>query len=120
MFANLRIGNLVVRAHEFHRLTLGHGIGLVTRRLFRLAATLGWRAGRNLGGPCWPAFVVRPDGVVTGKLEPERPGILVTEIDPDRVFYDSTKAWRDRASNGAFHMVGAESACSASPTGRPR
>jgi len=64
-----------------------------------------WISCSNSSAPrsCWPAFVVRPDGVVTGKLEPERPGILVTEIDPDRVFYDSTKAWRDRASSGVFH-----------------
>ncbi len=64
-----------------------------------------WISCSNSSAPrsCWPAFVVRPDGVVTGKLEPERPGILVTEIDPDRAFYDSTKAWRDRASSGVFH-----------------
>ncbi len=64
-----------------------------------------WISCSNSSAPrsCWPAFVVRPDGVVTGKLEPERPGVLVTEIDPDRAFYDSTKAWRDRASSGVFH-----------------
>ncbi len=28
---------------------------------------------------------------------------IVGEIDPDRAFYDSTKAWRDRASSGTFH-----------------
>ena len=27
---------------------------------------------------------------------------IVGEIDPDRAFYDSTKAWRDRASSGTF------------------
>ena len=64
-----------------------------------------WISCSNSSAPrsCWPAFLIRPDGVVTGKLEPERPGILVTEIDPERAFYDSTKAWRDRASGGVFH-----------------
>jgi predicted amidohydrolase len=64
-----------------------------------------WISCSNSSSPrsCWPAFVVRPDGVVTGKLEPERPGILVTEIDLEQAFYDSTKAWRDRASRGVYH-----------------
>ena len=64
-----------------------------------------WISCSNSSAPrsCWPAFVVRPDGVVTGKLEPERPSVLVPDIDPDRAFYDSTKAWRDRASSGVFH-----------------
>lgn len=64
-----------------------------------------WISCSNSSAPrsCWPAFVVRPDGVVTGKLEPERAGLLVTEIDLNYAFYDSTKAWRDRASSGVFH-----------------
>ncbi len=64
-----------------------------------------WISCANSSAPrsCWPAFMVRPDGVVTGKLALEQAGILVTEIDPTAVFYDSTGPWRDRAMRGVFH-----------------
>jgi predicted amidohydrolase len=52
---------------------------------------------------CWPSFVVRPDGVIVGKLRRHSPGILVTKIDLKEAFYDSTVAWRDRAIGGIFH-----------------
>ena len=64
-----------------------------------------WISCSNSSAPrsCWPAFVVRPDGVVTGRLEPEQPGLLLTEIDPRKAYYDSTRAWRQRAMDGVLH-----------------
>lgn len=52
---------------------------------------------------CWPSFVVRPDGVVTGRLRPDRAGVLLTTIDPAAPYYDSTAAWRGRAVAGRLH-----------------
>lgn len=49
---------------------------------------------------CWGSFFVRPDGVITGKLNLHEPGVLVSEIDTDHQFYDSTAAWRERAMSG--------------------
>ena len=52
---------------------------------------------------CWPSFMVRPDGVVTGKLRRNVAGVLISTIDPRKRFYDSTAAWRERAMNGQYH-----------------
>ena len=52
---------------------------------------------------CWPSFMVRPDGVITGRLHRNRAGTLLTTIDTKQAFYDSTVAWRDRAVRGIWH-----------------
>ena len=52
---------------------------------------------------CWPSFFIRPDGVVTGRLPEHEAGVLVSVVDTDAVFYDSTVAWRDRAMNGVLN-----------------
>jgi predicted amidohydrolase len=52
---------------------------------------------------CWASFVVRPDGVIKGKMEKNKAGILITEIDTNISFYDSTKAWRKRAMKGQYN-----------------
>lgn len=64
-----------------------------------------WISCSNTSAPesCWPSMMVRPDGVIVGKLEKNIDGILVTEIDTDQQYYDSTKYWRNRAMNGIFH-----------------
>ena len=52
---------------------------------------------------CWPAFFVRPDGVVTGRLRRNVAGVLISTLNTDEPIYDSTVAWRDRAMNGVLH-----------------
>ena len=52
---------------------------------------------------CWPAFFVRPDGVITGCLRRNISGILVSTVNTNQRFYDSTVAWRTRAMQGIFH-----------------
>lgn len=52
---------------------------------------------------CWASMTVRPDGIVVGKLEKNIDGILITEFDTDKTFYDATKYWRNRAMNGTYH-----------------
>lgn len=52
---------------------------------------------------CWPAFFVRPDGVINGKLDRNIPGVLITVLDTEMDLYDSTIAWRERSINGIYH-----------------
>jgi hypothetical protein len=51
----------------------------------------------------WPAYFVRADGITTGRLRRNIPGVLITEVDTDAELYDSTVAWRDRALTGTLH-----------------
>lgn len=51
---------------------------------------------------CWASFVVRPDGIIIGSLEKNNKEILITEIDTEIEYYDSTKFWRERAMNGIY------------------
>jgi predicted amidohydrolase len=52
---------------------------------------------------CWPAFMVRADGITVGRLRRNVAGVLVTTVDTDAVPYDSTVAWRGRALAGQLH-----------------
>ena len=46
----------------------------------------------------FPAFVTRPDGVVHGKLNRNRSGVLISEIDPDEKYSDLSGHLRDKVS----------------------
>lgn len=52
---------------------------------------------------CWPAFFVRPDGVITGRLRRNVAGVLISTVNTREKLYDSTVAWRDRAMRCIFH-----------------
>lgn len=52
---------------------------------------------------CWGSFVVRPDGIIADKLPRHKAGVLLTVMDTEAEFYDSTVAWRDRAIKGVYH-----------------
>jgi len=64
-----------------------------------------WISGSNSSAKesCWGSLMVRPDGVVVGRLGKNKNEILVTEIDTDKNYYDSTAAWRERAMMGIYH-----------------
>ena len=64
-----------------------------------------WISSNNSSTPtsAWPSFFVRPDGVITGKLKNNRPGVLLTEVDTKKKFYDASADWRDRAIRGVYH-----------------
>ena len=49
---------------------------------------------------CWPAFFVRADGITTGRLRRNIPGVLLSTVDTDQSLYDSTASWRDNAMSG--------------------
>jgi len=49
------------------------------------------------------SFVVRPDGLIDGRLPLHKTGVLVSTIDPRKKFYDASEAWRGRAMKGVYH-----------------
>ena len=51
----------------------------------------------------WPSFFVRPDGIISGKLENNKPGVLISTVDTSADFYDASAAWRDRAIDSIYH-----------------
>jgi predicted amidohydrolase len=51
----------------------------------------------------WPAFFVRADGIVTGRLRRNVAGVLMSTVDTDQPLYDSTRDWRGRAMRGVLH-----------------
>lgn len=91
-----------------HRLTGGTTLPAITMPAGMIAAASNnnmWISCPNSCAPrsCWPSFFVRPDGVITGALEPETEGVLFSEVDLAAEIYDSTVAWRDRAIDGMLH-----------------
>lgn len=91
-----------------HRLTSGTTLPAITMPAGMIASASNnnmWISCPNSCAPrsCWPSFFVRPDGVITGVLEPETEGLLVSEVDLAAEIYDSTVAWRDRAIDGVLH-----------------
>jgi hypothetical protein len=46
---------------------------------------------------------VRSDGITTGRLERNLPGVLISVVDTEQDLYDSTGPWRRRAIAGTWH-----------------
>ncbi len=93
---------------QFHKINRGSTLPEITMPASVQAACAGshlWISCSNSSAKisCWPGFFVRPDGVITGRLRRNTPGILITTIDTEQKLYDSTVAWRDRAMQGIFH-----------------
>lgn len=91
-----------------HRLTGGTTLPAITMPAGMIASASNnnlWISCPNSSAPrsCWPSFFVRPDGVITGALEPETEGLLLSDLDLAADIYDSTVAWRDRAIDGVLH-----------------
>ncbi|MCA9689410.1 MAG: carbon-nitrogen hydrolase family protein [Myxococcales bacterium] len=110
-------GNLTPARHEALRAQVGEGLARVNHGATLPEITM--RAGMHASASnnyvwiscantsaresCWSAFMVRPDGVITGQLRRNTAGALLTRVDPRARFYDSTVAWRDRAMRGVLH-----------------
>lgn len=91
-----------------HLLTGGTTLPAITMPAGMIASASNnnmWISCPNSAAPrsCWPSFFVRPDGVVTGVLEAETEGLLVSDVDLAAQIYDSTVAWRDRAIDGVLN-----------------
>ena len=46
---------------------------------------------------------MRADGITTGRLRRNVPGVLISAVDTAQDLYDSTAAWRERAMTGTLH-----------------
>ncbi len=64
-----------------------------------------WISCPNSSAPqsLWPAFFVRSDGITTGRLEINLPGVLLSTVDTSQDLYDSTGPWRRQAIAGTLH-----------------
>lgn len=51
----------------------------------------------------WPCHFITPDGLITGKLPANQPGILYGEIDANKQFYDASRPFRMDAINGKLN-----------------
>jgi predicted amidohydrolase len=48
----------------------------------------------------WPCHFITPDGLIQSKLEPDTPGILISEIDLSDTYYDASRDLREEALKG--------------------
>ena len=64
-----------------------------------------WISANNSSRPAssWPSFFARPDGIITGRLTNNRPGVLISKIDTAAKIYDASRHWRNRAIRGLYH-----------------
>ncbi|MBI1816179.1 MAG: carbon-nitrogen hydrolase family protein [Deltaproteobacteria bacterium] len=93
---------------RLHRINNGSTLPEITMRAAMHAAASNnymWISCSNSSAreSCWPAFFVRPDGVITGRLRRNTAGVLISTVDTKERFYDSTVAWRERSMRGVFH-----------------
>jgi predicted amidohydrolase len=93
---------------SFHRLNRGSTLPEITMPASMLAAAASnhvWISCSNTSAreSCWPAFFVRADGVVSGRLRRNRAGVLISTVDTKQRLYESTRDWRERALRGVLH-----------------
>lgn len=81
------------------------GITMPATMIARAGNNHMWISCPNSSAPksCWGGFFVRPDGVMTGQLQRNEPGVLISTVDTDVPVYDSTAELRTRALNGVLH-----------------
>ena len=82
--------------------------GIVISAMQTYAANNGvWVSANNTSAPIssWPSCVVGPDGVLVASLEHEVPGVLITDVDTSKDFFDGGQRWwRGRVINeGVLH-----------------
>jgi len=51
----------------------------------------------------WPCYFITPNGLVAGKLERNKPGMLISDIDLSEEFYDASGVFRKDAMNGKLN-----------------
>ena len=51
----------------------------------------------------WPCYFITPDGLVQNKLTLNEPGILISEVDINRTYYDASGPYRNNAINGKLN-----------------
>ncbi len=48
----------------------------------------------------WPCHLITPDGLIRHRLEPDYPGVLISQIDLSEDYYDASRDFREDALNG--------------------
>jgi deaminated glutathione amidase len=51
----------------------------------------------------WGSFAVRPDGWISGQLAVHRSGVLISDMEMRKDFFDAPGPWRESAMNGQLH-----------------
>jgi predicted amidohydrolase len=51
----------------------------------------------------WPCYFITPDGLVKNILTANEPGILISEVDINKKYYDASGAYRENAMNGKLN-----------------
>jgi predicted amidohydrolase len=51
----------------------------------------------------WPCYFITPDGLVQNKLAMNVPGVLISDIDTGRKYYDASRAFRQDAMSGKLN-----------------
>jgi predicted amidohydrolase len=51
----------------------------------------------------WGSFAVQPDGHIVGQLPVHRLGLLITQMEMRKDFFDAPGPWRESAMNGQLH-----------------
>jgi len=90
---------------KLHR--VGNPWGIVVPAIMQAYAATNymWISATNTSTPetAWASFFVSPEGFIRGKLKNNRPGVLITTIDPKNYPLDPLKAWHDRALSGIYY-----------------
>ena len=48
----------------------------------------------------WPCHFITPNGLIEDKLAADEPGILISEVDLSKSYYDASRPYRERAMDG--------------------
>ena len=51
----------------------------------------------------WPCYFITPDGLVSKKLPANKPGILISDIDITKKYYDASRPYRMDAIDGKLN-----------------
>jgi predicted amidohydrolase len=51
----------------------------------------------------WPCYFITPDGLVMKKLPANQPGMLISDIDINKKYYDASRSYRMDAINGKLN-----------------
>jgi hypothetical protein len=51
----------------------------------------------------WPSQLITPDGLIQNKLPANVPGVLISDIDITRKYYDASKEFRSDAMQGKLN-----------------
>ena len=51
----------------------------------------------------WPCYFITPDGLIKNKLSLNEPGVLISEVDINKKYYDASRAYRENAMNGKLN-----------------